>query len=144
MGLPAAAASARRLPPPKLIGALSEADRAVGEVSGLGRTLPNPHLLAMSLLRREAVLSSRIEGTQASMSDLVLFEVDPETADRSGDVQEVANYVRAANHVLDPGRLPMSLPLLLEAHAMLLEGARGATASPRGVPSQPELDRSPG
>ena len=116
---------------PKLIGALSEADRAVGEVSGLGRTLPNPHMLAMSLLRREAVLSSRIEGTQASMSDLVLFEVDPATADRSGDVQEVANYVRAANHVLDPGRrLPMSLPLLLEAHAMLLEGARGASASP--------------
>jgi len=115
----------------ELVAALSTADRATGEVSGLGRTLPNPHLLAMSLLRREAVLSSRIEGTQASMADLVLYEADPQVSARTADVREVANYVTAANHVLDTDRrLPMSLPLLLEAHAILMAGVRGSTAAP--------------
>ncbi len=125
-----------RLPPEgalsrQTIAALSQADRMVGEVSGLGRTLPSANLLALSLLRREAVLSSRIEGTRASLSDLVLFEVDPEAARQSGDVQEVANYVTAANHLLDPQRrLPMSLPLLLEAHALLMTGQHGHRARP--------------
>lgn len=115
----------------ELVAALSEADRATGEVSGLGRTLPNPHLLAMSLLRREAVLSSRIEGTQASMADLVLFEADPQEPAHAADVQEVANYMKAANHVLAAERrLPMSLPLLLETHGILMSGVRGSTAAP--------------
>ena len=115
---------------PALLSSLSAADRAIGEVSGLGRTLPNPHLLSMSLLRREAVLSSRIEGTQASMSDLVLFEVEPDSANRTGDVREVANYLRAADHVLAKDRrLPMSLPLILEAHAILMDGVRGGVGT---------------
>ena len=63
-----------------LVGRLSAADRAIGELAGLGRGLPNPHLLSRALMRREAVLSSRIEGTQASLSDLVLFEVEPRMA----------------------------------------------------------------
>jgi cell filamentation protein, protein adenylyltransferase len=60
----------------RLVSQLSEADRAIGQLAGLGRSLPNPHLLAEALIRREAVLSSTIEGTQASLSDLVLFEAD--------------------------------------------------------------------
>jgi Fic family protein len=88
-----------------------------------------PHLLAQPLLRREAVLSSRIEGTQASLSELVLFEAESSRPD--GDVQEVHNYVSAVGHVLDPGRkLPLSLRLVREAHEILLTGVRGGYATP--------------
>lgn len=74
------------LPPPvppsidlgtDLVTRLSAADRALGVLSGAGRVVPDPHLLSDALLRREAVLSSRIEGTEASLSDLVLYEAQP-------------------------------------------------------------------
>ncbi len=114
-----------------LVGRLSAADRALGLLSGTGRTLPNPHLLSRSLLRREAVLSSRIEGTRASLSDLVLFEAEQSRADDRGDVREVFNYVSAVEFVLDPDRrLPLSLPLLRAAHRILLTGVRGDYATP--------------
>ncbi len=110
---------------------LSAADHALGLLAGAAQTLPNPHLLSRTLLRREAVLSSRIEGTQASLSDLVLFEADAGSAADPGDVREVHNYVRAVGHVLDTDRrLPLSLPLLREAHAILLTGVRGGYATP--------------
>ena len=103
---------------------LSAADRALGELAGVGRELPNPHLLSRALLRREAVLSSRIEGKQASLSDLVLFEISGD--DARGDAREVYNYLQAVDHVLDPDRrLPLSLSLLAEAHQILLTGVRG-------------------
>jgi len=124
--------------------ALSAADRALGLLAGAGATLPNPHLLAYTLLRREAVLSSRIEGTQASLSDLVLFEAEGARADR-GDVREVANYVRAVEHVLDPQRrLPLSVSLLREAHAILLRGVRGGYADPGQVRRSQNWIGSPG
>lgn len=113
-----------------LLGSMSRADRALGLLAGVGQTLPNPYLLSQTLMRREAVLSSRIEGTQASLSDLVLFEVEQQRP-RIGDVREVANYVRAMEHVLAPNRrLPLSLSLLREAHEILLSGVRGAHATP--------------
>lgn len=113
-----------------LVGTLSAADRAVGELAGIGRTLPSAPLLAQSIVRREAVLSSRIEGTEATMSELVLFEVQPGRAD-SSDAREVLNYVLALEHVLKPDRrLPLSLPLLREAHDVLLDGVRGNYATP--------------
>jgi Fic family protein len=119
----------------RLLRLLSEADRALGELAGVGRTLPNPTLLAGVLVRREAVLSSRIEGIQASLSDLVLFEAGtPANQPAAGDVQEVANYVSAVNHVLAPDRrLPLSVSLLREAHAILMEGVRGGYATPGEV-----------
>lgn len=116
-----------------LVGRLSAADRALGSLAGAGRMLPNPHLLSRSLLRREAVLSSRIEGTQASLSDLVLFEAEPSATPgpQQLDVREVLNYVRAVDHVLDPGRrLPLSLSLLREAHEILFSGILGGYATP--------------
>ncbi len=98
-----------------LVRQLSAADRALGLLAGAARTLPNPRLLARALLRREAVRSSRIEGTQASLSELVLFEADGGRG-ATEDVQEVFNYLAAVEHVLDPTRrLPMSLSLLREA-----------------------------
>jgi len=112
------------------IAALSAADRAIGELAGAGRTLPNPELLAGVLVRREAVLSSRIEGTQASLSELALFEAE-EVRRPASDVNEVLNYVAAVQHVLDPNRaLPLSLRLLREAHEVLLSGVRGGHATP--------------
>jgi Fic family protein len=83
------------------------------------------------MVRREAVLSSRIEGTEATMSDLALFEVQPARPAPGSDVQEVLNYVTALDHVLAPDRrLPLSLPLLREAHEILLNGVRGNYATP--------------
>src|SRR2546427_9757450 len=114
----------------QLVNALSEADRALGALEGMGRTLPNPTLLVMPYARREAVLSSRIEGAQASLSDLFLFEAAKVKSENS-DVKEVANYVRAMNHGLKRlHELPLSLRLVREMHAKLLEGVRGQEQTP--------------
>jgi len=119
---------------PPLVAALSEADRALGELAGLGRTLPNPYLLTRHFLRREAVLSSRIEGTRASLVDLFAFEVEPPLfgePERRDDVQEVQNYVRALEHgIARLEDLPISQRLLREMHAVLMEGVRGAQRDP--------------
>lgn len=110
---------------------LSAADRAVGELAGVGRSLLNPQLLTHALIRREAVLSSRIEGTRASLSDLVLYELEQPAGPSYDDVREVYNYVAATEHVLaQDRRLPLSLPLLREAHEVLLTGVRGGHATP--------------
>ena len=111
---------------PPLVAALSEADRALGELAGLGRTLPNPYLLTRPFLRREAVLSSRIEGTSASLVDLFAFEAEPPLfgeSERRDDVQEVRNYVRALEHgMVRLEDLPISQRLMREMHAVLMEG----------------------
>ena len=95
------------LPPPLpldpvLVRALSDADRALGELSGLGLTMPNSHLLIAPFIRREAVLSSRIEGTMSTIADLYAYEagqlplfVDQKPTPPEADVKEVGNYVRA-------------------------------------------------
>jgi Fic family protein len=119
---------------PPLVAALSEADRALGELAGLGRTLPNPYLLTRPFLRREAVLSSRIEGTSASLVDLFAFEAEPplfSEPERRDDVQEVRNYVRALEHGMARLEdLPISQRHLREMHAVLMEGVRGAQRDP--------------
>lgn len=109
---------------------LSRADAALSELSGLGRQLPNPHLLIAPYVRREAVLSSRIEGTRASLSDLLLDEAEPERSG-DGDVREVRNYVAALEHGLERLReLPLSLRLVRELHEHLMQGVRGDQATP--------------
>lgn len=110
-----------------LIEVLSLADRALGELAGIGRSLPNPHLLVRPFLRREAVLSSRIEGTQASLADVLAYEaVQLPLFDASDDVKEVHNYVRALEYGLERmSSLPVSLRLIRELHGILLEGVRG-------------------
>ena len=126
----------RPLPPdlslgPQLIGVLSQADRTLGHLAGVGETLPNPYLLIGPFARREAVLSSRIEGTQASASDLFFFEAAPEGRPRVEDVREVANYVGALRTALDPDRaLPVSLRLIRDLHRSLLSDVRGGAATP--------------
>src|SRR5437588_7057724 len=116
-----------------LVLALSRADAALSELSGLGRHLPNPHLLIAPYVRREAVLSSRIEGTKASLSDLLLDEMEnaasvPRAED---DVREVRNYVVALEYGIKRLRdLPLSLRLVRELHARLTKGVRGERATP--------------
>lgn len=112
---------------PPLVTGLSTGDRALGQLAGITRTLPNPKLLIRSFIGREAVLSSRIEGTLTSLSDLFLFDVNPDVEDRVPDVREVANYVRALDHGIERLKvIPLSLNLIKELHGILLEGVRGA------------------
>ncbi|MBW8877315.1 MAG: Fic family protein [Acidobacteria bacterium] len=113
-----------------LVLALSRADAALSELSGLGRQLPNPHLLIAPYMRREAVLSSRIEGTRTSLSDLLLDEVETERT-QDADIQEVRNYVDALEYGLERLReLPLSLRLVRELHERLMRGVRGDKATP--------------
>ncbi len=119
----------------ELVGRLSEADRALAELRGVAQTLPNPHLLIGPFVRREAVLSSRIEGTQADLSDLLLYEAtgrpDPTLTADTADVQEVANYVTALEHGLSRlSDLPLSLRLVREMHEKLMAGVRGERLTP--------------
>jgi len=111
---------------------LSKADAALSELSGLGRNLPNPHLVIEPYVRREAVLSSRIEGTTTNLSELLLDEMAPGTSKRDPeDVREVRNYVRALEHgIRQLKRLPLSLRLVREIHAHLMKGVRGEHATP--------------
>ena len=111
---------------------LSRADAALSELSGLGRHLPNPHLLIAPYVRREAVLSSRIEGTKASLSDLLRDEMGQHAQGVQGeDVQEVRNYVAAMEHGLQRlKKLPLSLRLVREIHERLMKGVRGDRATP--------------
>ena len=107
---------------------LDEATRAVATLAGVGETIPNPHLLTGPFMRREAVLSSRIEGTQASLSDLYLYEASRRA---TGDVLEVYNYVRALEEglaLLD--KLPISFRPINSVHSTLLEGVRGQERRP--------------
>ncbi len=124
------------LPPPiawdeRLAGALSAADRAVGRLAGEGRRLPNPHLLIRPFLRREAVLSSRIEGTQATIGELLASEAGAVVERSPADLREVANYVVALEYGVERLRtLPLSLRLVRELHGKLLLGVRGEVATP--------------
>lgn len=117
---------------------ISEADRSLSELSGLGRTLPNPDLLIAPFLRREAVLSSRIEGTQSGIDDLYLYEAGQlplpgmeNQRPTQADLREVFNYVIALKFGLNRlDVLPVSLRLITEIHKVLMKGVRGEHATP--------------
>jgi Fic family protein len=83
---------------PRLIGVLSEADRLIGRLSGEGGRLPNPHILMRPFVRREAVLSSKIEGTQTTLGELLASEAGAVVERSPEDLREVANYVVALEH----------------------------------------------
>ncbi len=112
--------------------ALTEkASRALGRLDSVTAHLPNPELLLYTYIRKEAVLSSQIEGTQSSLSDLLLFENEKSPGVPVNDVKEVLNYVAALEHgVKRLKELPISLRLIKEIHAILLKGARGSHKEP--------------
>ena len=110
---------------------LSQADRALGRLDGSVHTLPHPDLFVYMYVRKEAVLSSQIEGTQSSLQDVLAAEAKILDADRPQDVEEVVNYVQAMNHGLERlSELPVSMRLIREIHAVLLQGVRGSHLTP--------------
>ncbi len=119
---------------------LDEATGAVHRLGGVGRLVPNPHLLIRPHVRLEAVLSSRIEGTRTDVGQLLLFEVGqiPER-DAADDAVEVRNYVRALDHGVARIRdgFPISVRLLREMHELLLAGARGQHRRPGELRTSP-------
>ncbi len=115
----------------ELTEALSEADLAIGRLDGASGILPNPDLFVGMYVRQEAVLSSQIEGTQASLVDLLDYEVDEQIPQIPRDVEEVVNYVAAMNYGLQRlTELPLSLRLLREIHGKLMAGVRGQERQP--------------
>lgn len=110
---------------------LSEADRNLGRLDGAVLTLPNPDLFVLMYVKKEAVLSSQIEGTQSSLQDLLAAEAEVYSPEQPRDVDEVVNYVTAMNHGLARlSDLPVSVRLIKEIHAKLLAGVRGANLTP--------------
>jgi Fic family protein len=112
---------------------LAEANQAVGRLDGMTSALPDLELFLYSYVRKEAVLSSQIEGTQSSLADLLLYENAETPGVPLDDVQEVSNYVAALNHGLKRMRagFPLSLRLIREIHEVLLAKGRGSHAQPR-------------
>jgi Fic family protein len=122
-------------PPLDLNGALrdklSAADHALGRLDGAVLTLPNPDLFVFMYVRKEAVLSSQIEGTQSSLQNLLAAEAQLFDPDTPKDVNEVASYVRAMNHGLARlAELPVSMRLIRDIHAELMRGVRGGRLQP--------------
>jgi Fic family protein len=111
---------------------LEQANQSLGRLDGLASVLPNLSLFLYAYVRKEAVLSSQIEGTQSSLSDLLLFESHETPGVPLNDVQEVSNYVAALTYGLDRmrGGFPLSLRLLREIHGVLLSKGRGAEKQP--------------
>lgn len=111
---------------------LSAADRKLGRLDGITRILPNPDLFLAMYVKKEAVLSSQIEGTQASLVDVLDVPVEgTASAEKKSGVEDVVNYVRAMNRGLEMlDELPLSLRLIREIHAILLQGVRGSDRNP--------------
>jgi Fic family protein len=110
---------------------LSQADRALGRLDGATDALPNPDLFVFMYVRKEAVLSSQIEGTQASLIDVLEFESKALEPDNPKDVAEVVNYVSAINYGLERLKeLPVSLRLIRDIHQKLMSGVRGSERNP--------------
>jgi Fic family protein len=119
-------------PSPELQRALDAALLALGRLDGISAFLPDPEVFLYTYVRKEAVLSSQIEGTQSSLSDLLLSELDEVPGVPLDDVAEVSNYVAALNHGLERlrGGFPLSNRLLREMHGILLRSGRGAVQQP--------------
>jgi len=110
---------------------LSRADTAIGRLSGISEALPNPDLFVAMYVRKEAVLSSQIEGTEASLEDVLECESENRPKTLPNDVAEVVNYVKAMNYGLKRiEELPLSLRLIRELHAQLMCGVRGGEKTP--------------
>jgi Fic family protein len=115
----------------ELLSRLSAADQAVGRLDGISVLLPDKSLFLYMYVRKEAVLSSQIEGTQSTLDDLLLFETLAEAGEPIDDVREVSNYANAMMYGLERlSALPLSLRLIREMHVLLLQSGRGQTKTP--------------
>ncbi len=136
-----------------LIRTLSKADRAFGELIRLGASMSNPYLLLSPLIRREAVLSSRIEGTRANLNDLYVYEarqlmlpgIPDSEEDELRDTKEVFNYVRALEHGIERLKTyPLNLHFIRGLHQILMEGVRGKDKNPGEFRSIQNMIAGPG
>lgn len=116
----------------ELVTTLSDANLAIGQLNGVGLKLPNPNLLLTPFIRREAEMSSRIEGTQANIEQLYLFEIEDHTVEsKVPDVKEVSNYVQALYYGLKLSQeLPVCLRMIRQLHEILLKDVRGEQRMP--------------
>lgn len=115
----------------RLLKLVESANRSLGRLDGMTSILPSPDLFVYMFVRKEALLSSQIEGTQSSLSELLLFESDELPAGPLDDVIEVVNYTRALNSgLVRLETLPLSLRLIGELHSMLLQSGRGSAKQP--------------
>ena len=115
----------------RLIRVLSDADRLIGKLAGEGGRLPNPHILMRPFLQREAVLSSKIEGTQATLGELLAAEAGVAVDRSPDDLREVGNYVVALEHgIVRLKELPLCVRIIRELHEKLMTGVRAQQASP--------------
>lgn len=131
---------------PKIVSLLSEADRNLTKLAEIGNTFPKPHTLARPFIHQEAVLSSKIEGTQTSLEELYTFEAMQQSlSSPSLDAREVHNYVRALDYGLAGLKsLPVSLRLIREIHNILMEGVRGDHLTPGEFRHSPNWIGPPG
>lgn len=110
---------------------LSEADRALARLDGITTVLPNPELFVAMYVKKEALLSSQIEGTQASLEGVLRFEANLIPSEDINEIKDVVNCVKALNYGMNRLRsLPMSLRLIKEIHKILIEGTKGAHKAP--------------
>jgi len=110
---------------------LSKADRAIAKLDGTASVLPNAEWFIYIFVRKEALLSSQIEGTQATMEGFLAYENDIKTDENPEDLEEVVNYIKAMNYGLDRLKtFPLSLRLFKEIHNILLNGVRGTAKTP--------------
>src|ERR1017187_10959884 len=115
----------------QLVRSLSKADQLLGRLAGEGQRLPNPHVLIRPFIRREAVFSSRIEGTQSTLGEILAAEVGATPNRSPEDLREGANYVVALEYGIERLKtLPLSLRLVRELHEKLMAGVRGDHATP--------------
>lgn len=114
-----------------LLRLLEESVGELGRLDGVAKVIPDPDFFVSMYVRREAVLSSQIEGTQSTLEDLLELELESDRKDRSSDAYEIVNYVHAMNFGLDRIKeLPLSLRLIREIHKELLRDGRGSNATP--------------
>ncbi|HEX6477658.1 MAG TPA: Fic family protein [Ktedonobacteraceae bacterium] len=124
---------------------LSQADMALGRLDGMSTTLPNVDLFVAMYVNKEAVLSSQIEGTQASLIDVLAFEADAAFPENPQDIEEVINYINALNYGLERlDEIPISLRLMSEIHHLLMQGVRGADRQPGEFRSSQNWIGNPG
>lgn len=115
----------------QLVGTLSRADFVLGKLAREGSKLPNPHLLMRPFITREAVLSSKIEGTHATIGEILAHNAGVDVKKNPDDLQEVQNYITALDFGLNRlSELPLSLRLIKEIHEQLMQGVRGSHATP--------------
>lgn len=115
----------------KLRNLLSEADRALAKLDGITTVLPNPELFIAMYVKKEALLSSQIEGTQASLEGVLRFEANLETSEDINEIKEVVNYIKAMDYGIDRLKnLPLSNQLIKEIHKILIHGTRGTLKTP--------------